>query len=254
MHYYCMSPKIGTVWSWGTLLPFKGFEVDPISVYRLWIQRKMTARTCQMQLVECRGERAPDLCEKIRRLEAWRQQEEEQQQRLEVLAHWEKKAWRPVPEIREWREQYTRRPHPVRYKFLVLVGRSQVGKTRFAMDQWGIERTLLVSCEGAQTPNLKRFDRAKHECIVFEEIRVDMVLKNRAVFQANTEVLTLGQYAVWLFHTALILCTNVWDVSKCSDEDQEWLTTNGTVVEVHGPLWVEKKRPPPQDLVPLCDS
>ena len=55
-----------------------------------------------------------------------------------------------IPEVEEWKRQYT---DPLfagltRFKFLVLEGESRWGKTRFACSIFGILCTYVCQCQG----------------------------------------------------------------------------------------------------------
>ena len=131
-----------------------------------------------------------------------------------------------------------------RFRTLVLVGGTQEGKTSKGISLWGSSRTLKVSCgncgEGV-LPSLDQFERSKHDAILFDEGRIDQVLKNRELFQSNAHLQTLGQsvcnpyaYSVWVYHKAMIVCTNNFDVhdAKITESDREWLTKNVIRVEL----------------------
>ena len=127
-----------------------------------------------------------------------------------------------------------------RFRFLVLIGPSVQGKTSKGMSLFP-GKTFKVCCGACATgvlPSLSTFDRAKHRAILFDEIRPDIVLKHREVFQANSFEQTLGQsvcnafsYDVWVYHIAFILCANEWDMTEnMSDSDREWLESNQILV------------------------
>ena len=105
------------------------------------------------------------------------------------------------------------------------------------------KHTLKVSCQGLPDgvlPGLGAFDRSVHKAIVWDEIRMDQVLRNREIFQSNQFTQTLQQsvcnqhaFDVWLYHTAQILCTNSFNVEGVENPaDKEWLTKNMWVVKL----------------------
>ena len=80
-----------------------------------------------------------------------------------------------------------------RLKFLVLEGASCVGKTQLAISLFGHELTYVCNCQEVQEPNLRGFDRAKHRCIVHDEITWETVIRNKVLFQASAEEVHLCQ-------------------------------------------------------------
>ena len=68
---------------------------------------------------------------------------------------------------------------------------------------------------------------------------------NREVFQANQYAQTLGQsacnpfaYSVWVYHVAMILCTNSFeiDATDLSDGDRDWLGGDKNMMLVELPI------------------
>lgn len=141
-----------------------------------------------------------------------------------------------------WQRQYCdqNKATALRFKPLLLQGKTQSGKSRKAISIFGHSRTLVVNCQGlgAHLPSLKEFSQAKHSCILFDEVSSRQVLANKLVFQAGVDSLTLGQsacnafsYTVWLFAVPMILCSNDFQMkdrpdSPMSAEDEEYLEHN----------------------------
>jgi hypothetical protein len=83
---------------------------------------------------------------------------------------------------------------------------------------------------------------------LFDEASVQMVLKNRKLFQAPNALVTLGTsptnrdaYSVCLNDTLLVICSNSWklQVSLTPSVDAEWIRKNQVYVDVSEPLWVD---------------
>lgn len=131
-----------------------------------------------------------------------------------------------------------------RFQFLAFVGGTLQGKTQKAMSLYGTAKTKKLSCGPCPLgvlPSLGDVDSKELKAIVFDEIRTDQVLTFRELFQANQYVQTLGTsqcnphaYSVWVYHMAMILCTNNFDVDdeSLSEADRNWLTGNGIIVKI----------------------
>jgi len=127
---------------------------------------------------------------------------------------------------------------------LVMRGDSCTGKTQRAVALFGWQCTLRCNCQGVgeDLPSLRSFDEETHRAILFDEIDVQQVLKNRLLFQSPEVPYSLGQsrcgqheYQVNVHAVAMILCTNVFDFSAGSSlsvADAQWLTANCMVAEL----------------------
>ena len=89
-----------------------------------------------------------------------------------------------------------------------------------------------------------RRDRQAVKAILFDEIRTDQVLTFRELFQANQYLQQLGSsvcnlytYSVWVYHIAMILCTNNFDLNNksVSEAERSWLKKNAIVVQLSTP-------------------
>jgi hypothetical protein len=143
--------------------------------------------------------------------------------------------------ILEWGEQYClQKSKLLRFKPLLLQGKTRCGKTRKAISLYGHDRTLVVNCQGlgSALPSLREFSKERFSCIVFDEVSSIQVLRNKMVFQAGVDPVVLGQsacnqhaYSVWLFGVPMILCSNDFQLksredSPMLDVDEEYLQHN----------------------------
>jgi hypothetical protein len=146
-----------------------------------------------------------------------------------------------------WKLQY-KSLRRFRFGPLVLVGPSMIGKSVFAKSLVGIEKTLVVNCQGLQEalPSLRGFSPERFVAIVFDEANPAQVLANKLVFQAGCEPVMLGQsrcgaheYSVLLSRVPMILVSNEFaPVAGAPDgiggtpsaDGASWLQANCTVV------------------------
>ena len=144
--------------------------------------------------------------------------------------------------IEQWQRQYTKVATGglLRFKPLLLVGRSQTGKTSKALSLFGHAHALLVSCHGLGTalPSLSEFSRSTHRCIVFDEVSSAQVLANKLVFQAGADPLSVARHpcrslsdSVCLYGVPMVLCSNVFLLrgtvaAPMAVEDEEYIAQN----------------------------
>ena len=85
-----------------------------------------------------------------------------------------------------------------------------------------------------------------HDCIVCDECDVSVVLRNRRLFQAPSERVSLNHsrtnvyaYEVWLHRVRIVVTTNAWleQVAAASPSEAQWLSANAVVVAVTEPLY-----------------
>ena len=231
------------------------FPIGVTNMWGLWRQRKATAEDIQKDLLRSRERGALSAWDNMENLLSKERHQNLQAQILEIQVALRKqqKPFRSHELINVFLEQFSGRNWMKwsRFRFLVLVGPSVQGKTSKAMSLYP-EETLKVccgTCPDGILPSIAAFDWLKHKAIVFDEARPDQVLRNREVFQANAYTQTLGQsacnafsYQVFLYHRALILCANSWDlhVDTLTDSDREWLQANQILVTLpEGQRWYE---------------
>ena len=151
------------------------------------------------------------------------------------------------PEVDAFMKQFEKPIH--RYKFLVLQGPSQVGKTAFARSlcDEGFE-TLEINCASGAEPDLRAYRLSKHAVILLDEIIPQQVVSQRKVFQAQSAPVQLGcsatnmyAYEIYVWRKKFVLASNNWDssLSQLSAADQDWIRANSIVLRVTEPMWQE---------------
>ena len=157
-----------------------------------------------------------------------------------------------VARLVPWAQQYSIGQHggqlQPRYKFLVLRGASRTGKSTLGKSlayqfQWG-GMPFVQTVQSATDPDLRNYDPAFHSYILFDNVNdMRFVLDQRALFQSNNDVHTLGEsktgmysYDVWLFQIPLVVTV---DMSAKWDPEEPWIKENCVDVMLTGPSWVE---------------
>ena len=174
----------------------------------------------------------------------------ERQQTILDILEWERCVSNPPtdPDYIRWDRQYLR--VQFRYRTLILVGGSLVGKTHFCQYMFGDPRKMLVlNCEVGKTylPDLAEFSREDgHKGITFDEGSPQLVLAHKRVFQCLPFFAAVKQsptqihvLKVMLSGIRLIVTTNTWfrDLRKVSRGDRAWLSDNVYVVRIREPLF-----------------
>ena len=251
-HYYCQCLKIGRLYGKTNHPKYEEFLVQQKWVIQLWQRRKLNHAGAKVEIVNARGHTASYLreIELIEQLELKIQIDIEKAIIDAMLA----KAFKPsrfLEEVALWQLQYSREgPFSLwgvasRFKFLVLTGPSSLGKTQFAKKLFGEHATLTVGCQNVSIPFLKDFIRGKHKAIIFDEISSPCIHNNKAIFQANNDIVLLGQtpsaeyiYRVFLYGVAMVCCCNDWmeGITRGSAAE-EWLLTNSIVYDCTTKMW-----------------
>ena len=155
------------------------------------------------------------------------------------------RAFRAIPEVEEWKEQYHEDRR--RYKFLILDGPSCTGKSRYAAALASdATRFLNVDCSLSTEPDLRNFRRGLHNVVCWEGATPEMVLRVRKLAQASVDEVVLGQcctsmssYKLWFHRIKLVICSNEWGrlSEQLRSEDKEWFRLNSIYVRVDSPLY-----------------
>ena len=245
-HYYLAMPKKGKVFMhWANVEPFKQYGVKDQWIHQFWQQDKLSNAAARAEFVNCKkGIRQHtenvELYERLVR-------EREAESRRAVTAAALLQMTLPnvvIPEVAAWVE--SRKTLRDRYKFLVLEGVSQVGKTSFARGLMGREACLVMDCSGDNTPCLRQYDGARHHVLVFDEGKASMVLCHKKLFQASIDEVTCGSsptnqhaYVVCVHAACIIVTSNTWseDLAGASEADREWLVNNSLHLRIFGALW-----------------
>ena len=248
-HAYCQVLKKGQVFSFTNFASGSKFLCDSNWVLDWWRLHKITSSDAKRCIVRNRHRTQFAVNEINNHLE-FMSNERMREHQFEVFQMLSKAFhdFKDYPDIKEWIDQYSPEKYgkDSRYKFLVLLGPSRMGKTQLALSLWGNTRTYVSQCQGVEEPNLTSFDRRLHKAIIFDEADPKMVLGNKVLFQASSEGVNLcqskcQQYSLfrWLYQVPCIVSTNKWSSSyKFDPEDVEWLEANAVVVPIVEKLWL----------------
>ena len=231
----------------------KDYPLDASVVHKQWRLKKISTEVAIKDItygrdlrasVYLRAIRESQLAEEALDLEA----EQEKVQRMLLKTA---KPFVMDPVVEDWVSLFHRQEdwgRKGRWKPLLFVGESTCGKSWKAMSLFP-NVTLKVSCNGTPhgcMPSLKGFRRRKHKALFFDEIRPDIVLAWRELYQSGPYRQQLGvsqcgqhEYSVWTYGLPLILAANSFEMKQNSPQaksDWEWLEMNVLMVHVppHG--------------------
>ena len=138
-----------------------------------------------------------------------------------------------IVQVAKWYAQYTR--DELRYSFLVLAK---------ALDGLlGLRPPYVQTVQNAEAADLRAFSREKHGYILFDNVNdMEFVLSQRALFQSNNDIHTLGEsktgmysYQVWLFKVPLVVTV---DMSAVWDPMEPWIKENHVEIYLTSPCYL----------------
>jgi len=243
--FYVTVPKIGRILGCSTKSPFEDYIVLDRWITTLFVLGKITSATArELYLRVVTGARHNLATLDFVTTEAQQMRETAERLQIETRLRSSQRPFRVLPQVEQWKEQYEHDRD--RYKFLVLDGPSQMGKTRFAASLTGPHKFLCLDCCSAVVPDLRGFSRSQHNLILFDEIHTATVLACKKLFQASIDVVSLGSsptnnllYNVWCHRVRMICASNCWstELDACEPSDRAWLQANSVLVYVAEPLW-----------------
>lgn len=251
-HYYLAIEKSSQIFSLSSLVPHRSYVVRPEWIMIFFCRNLITGDTAVVEIVRAKR----DVARYISNIQTQQQHEEAiLVQELKRKARDELAALaRPCKRIKAVDDLFLcqfARPM-LRRKFLVLDGRSGLGKTEYVKqlripgkEQQGV---LELTCQGNTMPNLSKFSPLEHSVLFFDECSPLLVASHRKLFQGVDCEIELGasttgmfRYYVWTHATAIVIASNRFkrDVNKLLDKsDQQWIFDNCVYVSVKSALWV----------------
>jgi hypothetical protein len=243
---YLVVPKASTVWSECTAELFSDLPLTAMAVFSGLQSRKFTVATARSLL-----QRIPKGID--RHLAELERFEVEQSARAvaEVRA-WRARhssaprlAWRSYRVVQDWVQQYDSVLD--RYRFLVIDGPSQMGKTQFVRGLCAPGELLEVDMSGDAPMCLRDYSATRHTTILFDEASPWSVIRSKELFQAGdspvavqTSATNCHAHAVYVAAKRMVIATNVWaqQLRKMDAEDVDWLEANSYYLRIESPMWI----------------
>ena len=249
--YYCVAPKIGSVLSYSTQLPFKEFPVDGEWIMNMLQAEKMTAASARVDLIKT----AKGLCRRIADLDKYVALKEEDEtaekvERVQSTLACIQRPFKVIPKVTAFLKKYLHVREPIaRKKILALDGPSGVGKTEYVRSLFLRDALLEINAASMQAVCLPSFNQRRTRCILWDECGAELVSRNRKVFQHGTGWVDIGHSPTaqhirryFLNDCVSIIASNRWveDVDALpSQSDRDWVYQNTVVVTVNEPLWMK---------------
>ena len=209
--------KVGTVFVDTNCMPFAGFPVASAWILELLHSHRMTYQTARLELVRC----AKDVLQTIATVDQWRQEMQAAQlkahvKQVQAALSAQRRAFVIIPEVEAWVAEHEEVRD--RYKFLVLTGKSGLGKTEYAMGLVALGKGLELNMAATNTPDLRQYDSSTHDLLLFDEMHAKDILLHKKLFLSPPRALTMGYSgtnctacAVWVHQKLIVVCTSRWD-------------------------------------------
>ena len=250
-HYYVRAPKVGKLLSCGTHQPYEDYAIKAEWVTAYWQAGKLTDEQAINEFLKVKRDCARNIQNvrdnvRLREQLATQTQSDAVQRRLSAA----KRPRAYVAEVeRDFLPQF-QNTQLSRRKFLVLEGRSCVGKTEYARGLVsGPHELLELNCANqSQHVDLRALSPGTHKLVLWDEASPQLILNNKKLIQGQACQVQLGQtntschsYAVFPWGVMMVVCFNNWSTAlrSVSVEDEKWLRANSVHVKVTKPLWVE---------------
>ena len=105
-----------------------------------------------------------------------------------------------------------------------------------------IPECLEINCSGeVLCPDLREFDSEVNGGILFEEASLQLIIKQKKIFQAGNKPVKLGQttsaqfaYEVSIHKTKIIVANNTYEqeIKMLSACDRKWILENSVAVHI----------------------
>ena len=244
--YYCIAPKVGQIFSYSTDEPYVDFPVNAQWIWSLVQSEKITLEKAAGEFVKV----ANNLPRHLAHLRALGQVHEEREvarqiESKELLFRQQRCAFKRIPRVTAFMAAF--KHVQSRHKFLVLDGPSRMGKTEFVRSLVEPVATLELNCASCLDPPFSDFRPSVHRLVLLDEGSVEMVLKNRKLFQCPNSKIQLAtsatnchSYSVYLNDCMLVVCSNSWaaQLAYADNEGAKWIEANQIYLHVAEPLWI----------------
>ena len=152
------------------------------------------------------------------------------------------RPFKPAPKhvqarIDLWRAVMEQRVEaPTRSKPIVIDGPSQMGKSQWAQQWWGADRTLTVNCQDCVVPPLRDYAQHKHkfDALMFEEGDWRLIYNNKMLFQSTNSAIDMGRSATNCHHYRLrchctpmfVLSTDFYNGIEQNESARQYVEAN----------------------------
>ena len=188
---YVQARKIGQIASGGSVDMFSDYSIQPDWVLLLLQSGKIDIQEARRLAVRV----VRNLPQVLTILDAVEREQNEARLLMHVSSVQKALAaqrfpFKILPEVVAWSADFTKLRS--RYKFLVLDGPSQAGKSEYARSLAAPGCAFFVDCGKASEPDLRSFVPLTHEVIVMDEATPAFVVANKRVFSGTSGLGAVG--------------------------------------------------------------
>ena len=247
LHCYSQWDKVGSLFTLNNFPRGRDFVCKATWTLSAWQVRKLSYKNAKKEIIANRDSVEAAL---MKLNYVWLAEIEEHmrsEQEKAVLAMGEKLyPFKTIAEVEDWMKFYTPEyfGRLTRFKFLVLVGDSRFGKTRFACNLFGLKATYVCNCQGVTQPYLAGYDPRVHKAIVLDEPSRWLVDACKSFLQAAVDGSELYQsptqrFTRWVcvYQVPIIICTNEWVKTWEWDANATWIRENEVRIDVEDFLY-----------------
>ena len=261
-HYYLAMPKKGKVFPHlANCEPWKDYNVKVQWITQHWQTCKLADHAARAEYVKCKihiEHHVKNVDVHTRIVRELQEKEDASRTQRAIAAITAPPVF--IKEVEEWKESF--KAVRMCYRFLVLEGDSQCGKTQYARGLIDPDSCFVADCSGKNHPDLRSFRHREHKVLLFDEIGAERVIGMKKLFQAGNEPVLCGSsptnqcsYTINVHGTMLVVASNKWSeqLAMLSDEDYRWLAANSLHLRIFGFLWqcdANKGEAPPYSRVP----
>ena len=130
---------------------------------------------------------------------------------------------------------------------MVIRGGSRKGKSTLAKglgEEFGWKPPFVQTVQNAEAADLREYNEDDYGYILFDNVNdMEFILSQRALFQSNNDIHTLGQsktgmysYNVWLFRVPIVVTI---DLSARWNSQEPWISENMQELYLHFPAYVQ---------------
>jgi hypothetical protein len=241
-----VAPMSSTVWSECSAELFKDLSLSARGVFAGLQSRKYTVATARSLLKRIPAGADRHLAE-LERYEV-----EQCARAVAQVREWRarhssapRRAWRSYRVIMDWIQQYDCVLD--RYRFLVIDGPSQMGKTQYVRGLCDPGELLEVDMSGDAPMCLRDYSPTRHTTILFDDASPLSVIRSKKLFQAGdspvavqTPSTNCHAHTVYVAAKRMIIATSVWaqQLRTMDAEDVDWLEANSYYLRVESPMWI----------------
>lgn len=230
-HFYVQCKhKLGHLYEFSDFVANQDFTIKPEWIMSLWRKEKLANPIESLTHYKCI---TPRLEQEI---ECWNNKQSNKHEKLSKRRKILDGKMMPFKEfaiVEEWKEQYNDILY--RYKFLIIFGPSDLGKTLYAMS------LFKNPYRHKQVIDWSKYDDETHDCIIFDDIPnfYDWVIQNKITMQAN-DIITINTSTTMCYAKEIYLADKPM-IALLNDpppDNSEWIFANSVIFQLNETTYI----------------